>query len=81
MDYQKYIREDDIKRGLEMMFSCLRDYYERLDEADVVKVLQEVEKNKKDSFDLYNMERKPRSGMESPSSLSSHGARSRNEDF
>lgn len=63
-----------------MMFSCLRDYYERLDEADVARVLQEVEKNRKDTFELYNIERKPRSGMESPSSLSSNGARSR-DDF
>jgi hypothetical protein len=63
-----------------MMFSCLRDYYERLDEADVARVLQEVEKNKKDTFELYNIERKPRSGMESPSSLSSNGGKSR-DDF
>ncbi len=61
-----------------MMFSCLRDYYERLDENDVIRVLQEVEKNKKDTFEIYNIERKQRSGMESPSSMSSEGNKSRN---
>lgn len=79
MDYQKYIREDDLKRGLEMMFSCLRDYYERLDQNDVAKVLMEIEKSKKDNFDLYNVERKNRSGMESPSSVSSNGGKSRQD--
>lgn len=65
-----------------MMFSCLRDYYERLDEDEVIRVLQEVERNKKDSFEIYNIEKKARSGMESPSSLSSEGNRSKNKiDF
>jgi len=82
VDYQKYIREDDIKRGLEMMFSCLRDYYERLDENDVAKVLLEVERSKKDNFEIYNAEKKKRSGLESPSSVSSAGNKSRNDlDF
>lgn len=82
VDYQKYIREDDLKRGLEMMFSCLRDYYERLDQNDVAKVLLEIEKTKKDNFELYNIDKKQRSGMESPSSLSSNGNRSRRDlDF
>lgn len=62
-----------------MMFSCLRDYYERLDQNDVAKVLMEIEKAKKDNFDLYNVERKNRSGMESPSSMSSNGGRSRQD--
>lgn len=65
-----------------MMFSCLRDYYERLDQNDVAKVLVEIEKSKKDNFDLYNVERKNRSGMDSPSSMSSNGGKSRNDiDF
>lgn len=54
-----------------MMFSCLRDYYERLDEAEVARVLSEVEKNKKDTFELYSPEKKVRPGTDSPSSLSS----------
>ena len=62
-----------------MMFSCLRDYYERLDQNDVAKVLMEIEKTKKDNFDLYNVERKNRSGMESPSSVSSNGGKSRQD--
>lgn len=62
-----------------MMFSCLRDYYERLDQNDVAKVLMEIEKSKKDNFDLYNVDRKNRSGMESPSSVSSNGGRSRQD--
>lgn len=62
-----------------MMFSCLRDYYERLDQNDVAKVLMEIEKSKKDNFDLYNVERKNRSGMESPSSVSSNGGKSRQD--
>lgn len=74
VDYQKYIREDDIKRGLEMMFSCLRDYYERLDEQDVAKVLLEVERQKKDSFEVYHNEKKIKNtGLDSPSSVSSAG--------
>ena len=82
VDYQKYIREDDLKRGLEMMFSCLRDYYERLDQNDVARVLLEIEKTKKDNFELYNIDKKQRSGMESPSSVSSNGNRSRRDlDF
>ena len=65
-----------------MMFSCLRDYYERLDQNEVAKVLLEIEKNKKDSFNLYNVDRKNKSGIDSPSSLSSHGGRSRKDlDF
>lgn len=60
-----------------MMFSCLRDYYERLDENDVVRVLKEVEKGKKDSFEIYNVERKRRSGTESPRSFSSEADKSR----
>jgi hypothetical protein len=62
-----------------MMFSCLRDYYEGLDQNDVAKVLMEIEKSKKDNFDLYNVERKNRSGMESPSSVSSNGGKSRQD--
>lgn len=65
-----------------MMFSCLRDYYERLDQNDVARVLLEIEKTKKDNFELYNVDKKMRSGMESPSSLSSNGNRSRRDlDF
>lgn len=60
-----------------MMFSCLRDYYERLDESDVLRVLKEVERGKKDSFEIYNVERKQRSGMESPRSFSSEAEKSR----
>jgi hypothetical protein len=82
IDYQKYIREDDLKRGLEMLFSCLRDYYERLDQNDVAKVLLEIEKTKKDNFELYNIDKKQRSGLESPSSISSNEGRSRRDsDF
>lgn len=68
-----------MKRGLEMMFSCLRDYYERLDQNEVAKVLLEIERTKKDSFNLYNVDRKNRSGLDSPSSLSSNGGRSRKD--
>ena len=71
-----------MKRGLEMMFSCLRDYYERLDQNDVARVLLEIERTKKDNFELYNIEKKQRSGMESPSSMSSNENKSRRDlDF
>lgn len=54
-----------------MLFSCLRDFYERLDESDIARVLAEVQRNKKDTFEMYNREVKPRHGMDSPSSMSS----------
>lgn len=63
-----------------MMFSCLRDYYERLDQNEVAKVLLEIEKTKKDNFNLYNVDRKNRSGIDSPSSVSSNGGKSK-KDF
>jgi hypothetical protein len=71
VDYHKYIREDDVKRGLEMLFSCLRDYYDRLDEAEVSRVLKEVERQKKDTFELYARDKKDKDEDESMSDLSS----------
>ena len=44
----KYIEEDNLKDGLEVMFGYLRDYYERLDEEEVKEVLIGVVKNGKD---------------------------------
>jgi len=40
--------EERLREGLELMFSCLRDYYDRLDEDEVKKVLIEIIKSGKD---------------------------------
>lgn len=48
VNYSKYIEQDNLKEGLEMMFGCLRDYYERLDEEEVKQVLIEIVKSGKD---------------------------------
>jgi len=81
VDYMRYVQEDDLKRGLEMMFSCLREYYERLDEDDVARVLIEVEKGKKDYFEVYNLDKRLHaSGLDSPRSHSSNGQSRRDRD-
>lgn len=54
-----------------MLFSCLRDYYDRLDEAEVSRVLKEVERQKKDTFELYARDKKDKDEDESMSDLSS----------
>jgi hypothetical protein len=48
VDYRKFIEEGKLKEGLELMFGCLRDYYDRLDEEEVRAVLIEIIKSGKD---------------------------------
>ena len=73
-----FIEQDNLKEGLENLFSCLRDYYERLDEEEVKQVLIEVIKSGKDlrkAQEQYK-EAKKRRGMESPPGSMSSGLHS-----
>jgi hypothetical protein len=48
VDYRKFIEEGRLKEGLEMMFGCLKDYYDRLDHDEVREVLIDIAKSGKD---------------------------------
>lgn len=76
----KYIEQDTLKDGLEMMFGCLRDYYERLDEEEVKQVLIEIVKSGKDlkkAREKYAKENSQNSsGLESPHGSLSSGLNS-----
>ena len=70
----KFVEQDNLKEGLETMFDNLKDYYQRLDEEEVKKILIEVAKSGKDVKKAQEeFKRMKQNGAESPNHSMSSG--------